>query len=105
MDLHTQEAILKAVEQHGKENIIVLLGSPSPESAAIAAETVVTGDPTYAGPLAGAQLGLTVFHMLEDQVRAALDPQVYEEQVGIMDTVLDKAGIVAALEQVRAANA
>ncbi len=105
MDLHTQEAILKAVEQHGKENIIVLLGSPSPESAAIAAETVVTGDPTYAGPLAGAQLGLTVFHMLEDQVRAALDPQVYEEQVGIMDTVLDKAGIIAALEQVRAANA
>ncbi len=104
MDLHTQEAILKAVEQHGKENIIVLLGSPSPESAAIAAETVVTGDPTYAGPLAGAQLGLTVFHMLEDQVRAALDPQVYEEQVGIMDTVLDKAGIIAALEQVRAAN-
>jgi glycine/sarcosine/betaine reductase complex component A len=55
-------------------------------------------------PLAGAQLGLTVFHMLEDQVRAALDPQVYEEQVGIMDTVLDKAGIVAALEQVRAAD-
>ncbi len=104
MDLHTQEAILKAVEQHGKENIIVLLGSPSPESAAIAAETVVTGDPTYADPLAGAQLGLTVFHMLEDQVRAALDPQVYEEQVGIMDTVLDKAGIIAALEQVRAAN-
>ena len=104
MDLHTQEAILKAVEQHGKENIIVLLGSPSPESAAIAAETVVTGDPTYAGPLAGAQLGLTVFHMLEDQVRAVIDPQVYEEQVGIMDTVLDKAGIIAALEQVRAAN-
>jgi glycine reductase len=104
MDLHTQEAILKAVEQHGKENIIVLLGSPGPESAAIAAETVVTGDPTYAGPLAGAQLGLTVFHMLEDQVRAALDPQVYEEQVGIMDTVLDRAGIVAALEQVRAAD-
>jgi glycine/sarcosine/betaine reductase complex component A len=104
MDPHPQEAILKAVERHGKENIIVLLGSPGPESAAIAAETVATGDPTYAGPLAGAQLGLTVFHMLEDQVRAALDPQVHEEQVGIMDTVLDKAGIVAALEQVRAAN-
>ena len=46
MDLHTQEAILKAVERHGKENLIVLLGSPNPESAAIAAETVVSGDPT-----------------------------------------------------------
>jgi glycine/sarcosine/betaine reductase complex component A len=104
MDLRTQEAILKAIEQHGTENVIVLLGSPSPESAAIAAETVVNGDPTYAGPLAGVQLGLTVFHMLEDQVRTAVDPQVYAEQVGIMDTVLDKQGIVAALTQVRAAN-
>ena len=102
MDLHTQEAILKATEQHGKENIVVLLGSPNPESAAIAAETVVSGDPTYAGPLAGVQLGLAVFHVLEDQVRNAIDPQTYEEQVGIMDTVLDKAEIVAALERVRA---
>jgi len=101
MDLHTQEAILKAVAQHGKENTIVLLGSPSPESAEIAAETVVHGDPTYAGPLAEAQLGLSVFHILEDQVRDVIDPWLYEEQVGIMDTVLDKAGIVAALQQVR----
>jgi hypothetical protein len=102
MDLHTQDAILKAIEQHGKANIIVLLGSPSPESAAIAAATVVNGDPTYAGPLAGVQLGLAVFHILEDQVRDAVDPRVYEEQVGIMDTVLDTAGIVAELAKVRA---
>lgn len=102
MDLHTQAAILKAIEQHGKANIIVLLGSPSPESAAIAATTVVNGDPTYAGPLAGVQLGLAVFHILEDQVCDAVDPRVYEEQVGIMDTVLDTAGIVAELAKVRA---
>ncbi len=101
MDLHTQEAILKAVERHGKDNLIVLLGSPNPESAAIAAETVVSGDPTYAGPLAETQLGLSVFHVLEDRVREALNPVVYEQQVGLMDTVLDKAGIVAVLERVR----
>jgi hypothetical protein len=101
MDLHTQEAILKAVERHGKENLIVLLGSPNPESAAIAAETVVSGDPTYAGPLAETQLGLSVFHVLEDQVREALNPVVYEQQVGLMNIVLDRAGIVAVLESVR----
>jgi len=101
MDLRTQEAILQAVAQHGKDNLVVLLGAPDPDSATIAAETVVTGDPTYAGPLAETQLGLPVFHILEDQVREAIDPAVYEAQVGVMDTVLDKAGIVAVLERVR----
>jgi len=102
MDLRTQAAILQAVAQHGKDNLVVLLGAPDPDSATIAAETVVTGDPTYAGPLAETQLGLAVFHILEDQVREAIDPAVYEAQVGVMDTVLDKAGIVAVLERVRA---
>ena len=102
MDLRTQEAILKVVGQHGKDNLIVLLGSPSPEAAEIAAETVVRGDPTYAGPLAEVQLDLSVYHILEDQVRDAMNPQLYEEQVGIMETVLDKEEIVAALERVRA---
>jgi glycine reductase len=102
MDLRTQAAILRVVERYGKENLIVLLGSPSPESAEIAAATVVNGDPTYAGPLAEVQLGLPVFHILEDEVREALEPRLYEEQVGIMETVLDKAGIVLALQRVRA---
>jgi hypothetical protein len=104
MDLRTQEAILKAVERHGKENLVVVLGSPSPEAAEIAAETVVRGDPTYAGPLAEVQLDLPVFHILEDQVRNVLDPQLYEEQVGIIDTVLDTIGIVTALQRVRAST-
>ncbi len=101
MDLHNQEAILKVVERHGRDNLVVLLGSPTPESAEIAAETVVNGDPSYAGPLAGVQLGLHVFHILEDRVRAAIDPALYDEQVGLMETVLDKPGIVAALERTR----
>jgi hypothetical protein len=102
MDLRTQEEILKAATHYDKKDIIVLLGSPSPEAAEIAAETVVNGDPTYAGPLAEVQLGLPVFHILEDRVRDAMPSQVYEEQVGLMETVLDKEHIVKALEQIRA---
>ena len=102
MDLRTQGEILKAVAQHERQNLIVILGSPSPEAAEIAAETVVNGDPTYAGPLAEVQLGLPVFHILEDEVRNAIPAPVYEEQVGLMETVLDKEQIVKALEQVRA---
>ncbi len=102
MDLQNQEAILEAVRQHGKENLVVLLGAPDPESSAMAAETVVSGDPTYAGPLAGVQLDLPVFHVLEDSVRGAVPPELYEAEVGIMSSVLDTAAIVASVEAVRA---
>ena len=101
MDVHTQEQILRAVDEHGKDSVIVLLGSPAPEAAAIAAETVVRGDPTYAGPLAGVPLGLPVFHVLEDAVRDAVPAAVYEQQVGIMESVLDKPRLAECVSRVR----
>ena len=70
MDLGTQEAILRLVNQHGKDKLLVLLGAPDGESAEISAETVIIGDPTYAGPLAEAQLGLDVYHILEEEIRS-----------------------------------
>ena len=101
MDVHTQEQILRAVDEHGKDSVIVLLGSPAPEAAAIAAETVVGGDPTYTGPLAGVPLGLPVFHMLEDAVREAVPAAVYEQQIGIMESVLDKPRLAECVRRVR----
>ena len=83
----------------------MLLGSPNAEAAAIAAETVVTGDPSYAGPLAGVQLDLPVLHVLEDAVRQAVPRELYEAEVGIMDGVLDKDAIVASVEAVRSRTA
>ncbi len=102
MDLHTQEAIIKLVDQHGKEELLVVLGAPDPESAEIAAETVVLGDPSYAGPLAGTQLGLDVYHLLEDDVRSQIPDDVWEEQIGVMSDVLDADGIAAAVAAMRA---
>jgi len=103
MDPHTQQTIIDAVGKHGRDNLIVVLGTPSPEAAAIAAETVTIGDPTYAGPLAETRLGLTVYHILEDRVRAALDPAIFDQQVGLMAETLDAPAIVAAVAQARAA--
>ena len=60
MDLQSQAAIARLVDTHGSENLVVLLGAPDPESAEIAAETVVLGDPACAGALAETQLGLDV---------------------------------------------
>jgi putative selenium metabolism hydrolase len=57
MDLHSQAQVKLLADTHGADRLVVVLGSPDPESAGIAAETVVIGDPTYAGPLAEAQLG------------------------------------------------
>ena len=40
---------------------------------------MISGDPTYAGPLAGVQLGLPVYHIMETSVEAASDDAAYEE--------------------------
>jgi betaine reductase len=101
MDLHTQEAIIRLVDQHGKQDLLVVLGAPDPESAEIAAETVVLGDPSYAGPLAGTQLGLDVYHVLEDEIRAQVPDDVWQDQIGVMTDVLDAEGIATAVAGMR----
>src|SRR4030088_1900472 len=89
MDLGTQEAILRLVNQHGKDKLLVVLGAPDAESAEISAETVIIGDPTYAGPLAEAQLGLDVYHILEEEIRSWIPAGTWDDQVGLMADVLD----------------
>ena len=101
MDLSTQETIKRLVDQHGGDSLLVLLGAPDAESAGIAAETVVLGDPSWAGPLAGVQLGLPVYHILEDELRAAVPDDVWEEQVGLMVDVLEVDAIADAVREFR----
>ena len=101
MDLEDQATIKKVVDQQGKEDVVVVLGSPDGDSAGIYAETVTAGDPTFAGPLAGTALMLPVYHILEDRVKELIDPKVYEEQVGMMEFVLDKEGIVKGMDMYR----
>ena len=101
MDLGTQEAILRLVNQHGKASLLVLLGAPDAESAEISAETVIIGDPTYAGPLAEAQLGLDVYHILEEEVKSRIPAETWEEQVGLMADVLDTEEIASAVRGMR----
>jgi glycine reductase len=101
MDLSTQKTIKRLAEQHGAGTLLVMLGSPDGESAGIAAETVVLGDPSWAGPLAGVQLDLDVYHVLEDEARAAIPEDVFEEQVGLMADVLDVDEISAAVKEIR----
>ena len=101
MDLRSQEAILRLAESHGRDDLVVIIGAPDPESAGMAAETVRIGDPTYAGPLAGTQLGLEVFHVLHGDVQADVPPEVWDSQIGVMADILDGDGINAAIEEIR----
>jgi len=101
MDLNSQEAIKRLADEHGTEQLLVILGAPDAESAEIAAETVVLGDPTYAGALAEAQLGLSVYHALEEEFRNQIDDDVWEEQIGVMADVLDAGEIATAVKGMR----
>lgn len=102
MDLQHQEVILGLAKEHGAEKLLIILGSPDAESAQVSAETVVLGDPTYAGALAEVQLGLDVYHVLEEEIRSQIPEDVFEEQIGLMADVLDIDDISATLSKIRA---
>jgi glycine/sarcosine/betaine reductase complex component A len=89
MDLEIQQRVKDTVEKLGAENVVVILGGAEAESAGLSAETVTAGDPTYAGPLAGVELGLRVYHVVDDELKAEYDEAVYDEQCGMMEMVLD----------------
>ncbi|TDT50734.1 glycine reductase complex selenoprotein A [Fonticella tunisiensis] len=101
MDLEIQQRVKDLTEKYGAENIVVLLGGAEAEAAGLSAETVTAGDPTYAGPLAGISLGLMVYHVLEDEVRNEFDPEVYDEQCGLMEMVLDVDAIKQEVGSIR----
>ena len=101
MDLQSQATIARLADLHGPADLVVILGAPDPESAEIAAETVVLGDPACAGALAEVQLGLDVYHILEDEVRSAVPAQVWEEQIGVMAEVLDAPGLSETVSGIR----
>jgi glycine reductase len=101
MDLQSQEAISRLAEKHGATELLVLLGAPDPEAAEIAAETVVLGDPAYAGALAGVQLGLDVYHILEEPVREDVPEDVWEDQIGVSLDVLDAEELAEAVAKMR----
>ncbi len=99
MDLENQKRVLDLSEKYGKENVVVILGTSEAESAGLTAETVTAGDPTFAGPLAGVSLGLGVYHMFE--LKDQVDANVYDEQCGMMEMVLDVDAIIKEVSSIR----
>lgn len=101
MDLEIQQRVKDLTEKHGAENVVVILGGAEAEASGLSAETVTAGDPTYAGPLAGVDLGLLVYHVLEPEAKEEFDAAVYDEQCGMMEMVLDVDAIVDEVKTIR----
>ena len=100
MDLENQKRVKDFADEYGAENLVVVLGAAEGEAAGLAAETVTAGDPTFAGPLTGVQLGLTVYHVCEPEMKAEFDEAVYDE-VSMMEMVLDVDDIVSEMSAIR----
>jgi glycine/sarcosine/betaine reductase complex component A len=101
MDLENQKRVMALAEQHGKGNIVVLLGGADAEASGLIAETVIAGDPAFAGALTGVQLGLPAYHVLEPEVKQEIDPAVYEKNIGMMEMVLSVDDIVKEVSSIR----
>ena len=101
MDLENQKRVKEFAEKFGAENVVVVLGAAEGEAAGLAAETVTADDPTFAGPLTGVQLGLTVYHCCEPEMKDEFDAAVYDDQIGMMEMVLDVDDIIGEMSAIR----
>jgi betaine reductase len=105
MDLEDQATVEQVVQELDRENTVVLLGQPDPNSSLLFAETVTSGDPTWAGPLAGVSLGLPVYHVLEPEIKRLVPPELYQEHVGLMEMAAEVEKIVRSVSECRAKSA
>jgi len=84
--------------------VIVVLGAPDADSAELYAETLISGDPSWAGVLAGVSLGLPVYHIMEPVIKEQIEPEIAKEHLELMEIALDVEKISQALDRVRKAS-
>ena len=101
MDPESQAQIKAVADRFEGDDLVVVLGAADPEALEVAGETVTSGDPAYVGPLAGVSLRLPVVHILEHEVKEQIDPQVYVEQVGLLELALDTDAVQTAMRKLR----
>jgi len=80
---------------------LVVLGCPTADSAELYAETVINGDPAWAGPLAGVAMGLNVCHILEPEIKSQIAPEAQKKHLAVSEIALDTDKIIEAMNKVR----
>ena|SRR5215831_21405932 len=105
MDLEGQGRIQNVVGQAGTENVIAVLGANSAAAVEMTAMTLQSGDPSYAGPLAGVALGIPSYHILEPEIVAQVDPALYERELALSALAMDVDEVIAPMKSIRGGGA
>jgi len=93
--------VMKTVAQYTKDDLVVILGSPNADSSELYAETLINGDPSWVGPLAGVSLGLPVYHILEPEISNQISPAAYKEHLELLEIAFDVEAITEGIDRVR----
>jgi betaine reductase len=101
LDLEGQDEIKRVAQQHDREDVVVLLGTPTEDASRLYALTVTTGGPSWAGALAGVALDLPVYHVTEETVKTEIAPGDYDEHLALMALAMDVDAIAEAVRGVR----
>jgi glycine/sarcosine/betaine reductase complex component A len=80
---------------------MVVLGAPDADSSELYAETLIHGDPSWMGPLAGVQLGLPVYHIMEPVILSQVSQACRKEHLELMEMALDIEKITEGLNRAR----
>jgi betaine reductase len=101
MDLEGQGRIKQVVTQAGTRDVVAVLGANSSAAVEMTALTLKSGDPSYAGPLAGVALGIPSYHILEPEIVGQIDPALYERELALQALVIDVEEVIAPLRAIR----
>ena len=101
MDLEGQGRIKQVIERAGSADVIAVLGANSSAAVEMTALTLKSGDPSYAGPLAGIALGIPSYHVLESEIADQFDRALYERELALSALAMDVAEVVAPLKTIR----
>jgi glycine/sarcosine/betaine reductase complex component A len=105
MDLEGQGRIQQVVKLNGTDRVIAVLGANSAAAVEMTAVTIKSGDPSYAGPLAGIALGIPSYHILEPEIVEQIDPAVYERELALSALAMDVDEIIAPMKTIRESGA
>ena len=105
MDLEGQGRIQQVVRQQGADNVIAVLGANSATAVEMTALTLKSGDPSYAGPLAGVALGIPSYHILEPEIVSQIDGALYERELALSALAMDVDAVIAPMKSIREGDA
>ena len=101
MDLEGQGRIKQVVDQAGTDEVVAVLGANSAAAVEMTAITLRSGDPSYAGPLAGVALGIPSFHILEPEIVEQIDPAIYDRELALSALAMDVDQVIAPVKAIR----